>query len=353
MKSKRWTISVAGAFLLLLCLTAAAVLVVDPYFHYHKPLKGMAYEMEDVEYANDGIARNFDYDTVIIGTSTTWGFSIDKANELFDVDSIRLTFPGEGFKRTNEGLQAAINTHPDLKTVFRGVDTLLFITDEEHQGYDVYPEYLYDDDIWNDVYYLFNGDVLCNKVFLEVVRSLKQEEARDFDSYNGEYATGNREAVIEAYERPDKEEGTVKDDETEQMFQTLNKNLEYNVIDTIEANPDITFYIFFPPYSILWWDELNQHGRDVLERRIEMEKIAIEKLITYENVRLFSFNTNEELVCNLDHYTDDVHYTADINTQMLEWMKDGEYELTEDNYMEYLNRITEFYCNYDYDNLFQ
>ena len=39
--------------------------------------------------------------------------------------------------------------------------------------------------------------------------------------------------------------------------------------------------------------------------------------------------------------------------QIMEWMKDGRYELTEENYMEYIDDITEFLSNYEYNAIFE
>lgn len=354
MNSKRWACRVIGAYVLLLCLTAVAVFIVDPYFHYHAPLEGMSYVMDEAEYVNDGITKNFDYDMVITGSSTTRGFSTEAADELFRSKSVRLTFLGEGFRRVNDNLQTAVRTHPDLKLVIRGVDTLFFVTEEDWLGYDSYPEYLYDDCLGNDVYYVFNGDVLLGKVFPEVIRSFRREPAQGFDAYIDKYGeAGSRESVMADYKRPEKEERIVDEAETKQMLLTLENNLQKNVIAIMEENPDITFYLFLPPYSILWWDQYHQYGSEVLERRILMEKYAIEKLLTCENVRLFSFTSNGEWICNFENYCDSVHYTKDANTQILKWMRDGEYELTQDNYMQYIDSITEFLCNYDYDALFE
>ncbi len=349
MKSRRWVLSLIVGYFLLLCIIAGAVIIVDPYFHFHAPIDGISYVMEDEQYMVNGITKNFDYDTVITGSSTTRCFSTALIDKLYDTRSVRLTLSGESFKGVNDNLQAAIDTHPDLKFVIREIGTLWFVTDENYMGQDSYPEYLYDSDLWNDVYYIFNGDVLCNKVFPEIMRTINREPARNFDSYLSNAGTG-KEIVLSKYKRPLKDEKDI--DGTEEMMSALDRNLQKNVIGIIEENPDITFYLFFPPYSICWWDSLNQNGEGVLLRRIQMEKYAIEKLIPYENVRLFSFFTDYDGICDLDNYVDEVHYTESMSTQMLKWMKAGEYELTEDNYEEYISNITEFYCNYDYDSLF-
>ena len=75
-------------------------------------------------------------------------------------------------------------------------------------------------------------------------------------------------------------------------------------------------------------------------------------LLQYENVRLYSFFDNFELVCNSDLYSDEGHYNESVNSQILVWMRNKEHELTKDNYQEYCKNIREFYMNYDYDSLF-
>ena len=144
----------------------------------------------------------------------------------------------------------------------------------------------------------------------------------------------------------------VTKEETDEFFGYLRQNLETNVLTIIREHPDVEFYLFFPPYSICWWDTLNQKGTAVLERRIDMEKYAIEKMLQYENVRLFSFFNKYDLICNLDNYVDDIHYTGDVNNLILQWMKSGEYELTKENYEDYIAKERAFYTSYDYDQLF-
>lgn len=355
MKEKKWCISFLLSYSILIFLITVLVVVIDPYFHYHAPIKGLSYVDDNKgEYVNDGISKNFSYNAMITGTSTTMGFHVEEANRVFNKDFVKVFFLGEGFKRINDNLVSAIDANPDLDFVIRGVDPIWFITDENEQGMDEYPEYLYDDQIWNDVYYILNRDVLIGDVIPVIGQTIeKRLQGNEENTLNeGVYVTG-KDNVVKRYNRQPKEIKVVEDEETAYFFDMLNRNLEKNVISTIRENPDITFYIFFPPYSICWWDSLNQYGTDVLKRRIDMEQFAIEKILEYENVRLFSFFNNFDLVCDLDNYGDEIHYAEKINSQILIWMKEGEYELTEDNYLDYIEEISDFYCNYDYDAIFE
>ena len=58
------------------------------------------------------------------------------------------------------------------------------------------------------------------------------------------------------------------------------------------------------------------------------------------------------MICNLDNYKDIMHYSEDINSHILEWIKDDEYLLTKENAGEYLKNEKEFYMNYNYESIF-
>jgi len=124
-----------------------------------------------------------------------------------------------------------------------------------------------------------------------------------------------------------------------------------NVTAVVEENPDITFYFFITPYSVCFWDEQYRAGR--LHYMFEAEKIMIEEVLKYDNVRLFSFTDHYEWTCNLELYEDQAHYSPEVNSGMIRFMKEGKCELTTDNYQDYMNEVIGFYSAYDYEQIYQ
>lgn len=280
-------------------------------------------------------------------------FRKEKVDTILGGNSLNVYYLGEGFKVINEGLETALETHPDLKLVVRTVDTTWFVSAVNWEGRESYPEYLYDKNPFNDVYYIYNKDVWKDNLIPSIVQSFKngfQGEVKQ-EGFGSRGLTG-KENVLKNYKRPEKEIKEVTQEETEDFLNYLEENLNVNVLQVIKDYPDVEFYLFFPPYSICWWDQLNQNGTAVLERRIDLEKYAIEKMLQFDNIHLFSFFNNYDLICNLDYYVDDVHYTGDVNNLILQWMKSGEYELTKENYEDYIAKEKAFYTSYDYDQLF-
>ena len=80
----------------------------------------------------------------------------------------------------------------------------------------------------------------------------------------------------------------------------------------------------------------------------EAQAIVIEELLQYKNAKLFGFDWDFAMVCDLDNYFDRIHFSTEVSEQLLRYMADGKYLITQDNYQEYLADTREFYHNYDY-----
>lgn len=349
MSGRQWGIMSLSLLAVLLLVLGGLTVIVDPFFHYHAPLKGLAYRLHNERYQNNGILRHFDYDAVIAGTSMAQNFKTSELDALFGTTSVKVALSGAKYKEIDENLSAM---RPDVRYVFRCLDSnvLLMDKDSRTRPYDALPNYLYDDNLCNDVSYIFNKTVLLSNTVGALAYTKNGGATTSFDDYSNwmEGCVFGKEAVDQTYSRaPDRAEAAAYTDADELM---LRENIAQNVTALIEAHPNTTFYLFFPPYSIYYWDSLRQAG--TLERQLTAEKRAIELLLPYENVRLFSFLDEFDLAVNLDKFKDIGHYSEDINSQMLEWMASGEHQLTLENYGAYCERVWNFYTAYDYDALF-
>ena len=72
----------------------------------------------------------------------------------------------------------------------------------------------------------------------------------------------------------------------------------------------------------------------------------------YDNIKLSSFFNNYNLICDLENYKDMLHYGEDINSKILLWVFNGDYQITKDNYQGYCEGERTFYLNYDYEKIF-
>ncbi len=353
MKSyKKWSIGCLLTTVLILIIGGAITTVIDPFFHYHAPLNFLEYPINNQRYQNDGIAKNFKYDAIIIGTSMVENFKTTEFDEVYNVHSIKVPYSGASYKEINDALERAIKANPELGTVIRCLDYNRLMDDKNaltHEP-DSYPNYLYDDFLLNDTNYIFNKTVLFRETW-EVIAYTKQgEKTPGFDEYCSwsDASSFGKEFLDASYKRPEKSKEIFEMQETDYI--KLRENITQNVINLAQKNPQVKFYYFFPPYSIYYWDSLYRKGN--LEAQLNAEKEALELILECDNVYIFSFFDEFDLICNLDNYKDFLHYSGEINSQILKWMNNGEHRITKENYKEYCDIVYDFYTSYDYDTLF-
>ena len=342
-------LSVIISFVVVVC---GFNILIDPYYHYHKPLWNRGYYLDTSmeRYINDGILKHYEYDALIIGNSMAQNFKTSEFDEIFGVNSVKTGFAGASFKEIDQNIQVALKYNKKLKTIIRSIDDNKFLDDKDMMNYGTYPTYLYDNNIFNDVKYVLSKDILKKSLSLVYHSVFAKDREINFDVYgrwNDGYTFG-KESVLKTYKRSTK--SSVTYDLTAEDVETVKGTINQNVIQTAKQNPDVTFYLFITPYSIIYWDSLNQEG--IMNKHIQAQKIAIELMLECTNIKLYSFCENIDITANLDNYKDVGHYGAEINSLMLKYMKNGEYLLTKDNYNEYIENITQIYTNYDYDAIF-
>nr|MCR5278312.1 hypothetical protein [Lachnospiraceae bacterium] len=350
-KSKKWALTLIIFPIFVLVAIGTFTAVIDPYFHYHAPLQGLGYILEDERYQNDGIARHFDYDAMIAGTSMTENFKTSTLDSLFGTHSVKTPFSGGSYYEVNNIIKVGIKNNPKLKTVIRGLDYGRIIEDKNHTDYDpeTYPNYLYDDNITNDLSYILNKNALF--MALQDVLGFNSEGKLeiDFDKYANwtPYYPIGRDAVNANYDRASLSYVGTQYHLTEEEIITVKENVSQNIVETVEANPDIDFYLFITPYNIYYMDFY--YVRGMMLKQLEAERMMIEAIVGYENVHLYSFFTDTELILNIDEFRDIGHYSEKVSEEILRWMKEGKGLITKDNYEAYCSEVYDYYMNADYD----
>ena len=72
MKAKKWLITLFASVVSVLLVMALTVYIYDPYCYYRIPDDRLI--VNNYRFLNAGIAKNADYDTVILGSSMTQNF---------------------------------------------------------------------------------------------------------------------------------------------------------------------------------------------------------------------------------------------------------------------------------------
>lgn len=349
-QSKKWFKKCIWSLVGAIFLVFAIVYVFYPYFHFHKPFSFVSYRLYDERYTNDGISRHFDYDAIVTGTSMAQNFKTTEMDDLFGTKAVKETFSGAGYMELSENLERALQRNTSLKTIIWTMDYNAFLREKDWTQYEGYPTYLYDDNPWNDVSYVFNKATLYHGVLPNVMKTLSGQSSTTMDEYSSWDKETGLEYIMQSYDRWE-EKADMIGGLTEEEREMVTANIKENFVDLVNQYPDTTFYIFYTPYSICFWDFLNQEGR--MQMQFEAEQIATELLLECPNVKLFNFYEKYDVITNTDNYRDKEHYSAEINSKILEWMAYGDGLVTKENYQERLEKEKEFYLNYDYESIFR
>lgn len=349
---KKWALSLMALLLAALVLLGTVTVIIDPFFHYHAPLDGLQYSIFYERYQNDGIVKHFDYDALITGNSMCENFKTSEMDALFGTNAIKVPFSGATEKELDTLNRTAIEYNDDIRMILMDVDYQHLIIEKDALTYDEsdYPTFLYDNNPFNDVKYLFNKSIF--KYSLEVLTyTLAGNTTTSFDDYafwDTPDVPYGRDIVLMTYRRA--EPSDVVYTLTDEQAALVRANIEQNVLETARANPQIEFYIFIPPFSMYYWDRLDRAGE--MEMQLAAEREAVALLLTCDNIHLYSFTDAFDLVQDMDQYKDYIHYNSKVNSWMLECMAAGEHRITRDNCEAYFTRVHDFYTGFDYDTLF-
>lgn len=359
---RRWSILTLSSTVAVLAVLAAFTAYIDPLFHYHGPLEQFEYPLNsDDRYQNSGILRNFEYNGLIIGNSMSQAFKTSEAEALFRVPFVKTPFPSANFQEINDNLEVAYAAGKEIQYVIRSLDfnyrricKVYSSQDEYRAELDMeFPSYLYNSSLIDDVNYVLNKSIFLDRTLWVINFTRSGSQSTTFDNYGVVDKSGSPRSfnygakfVFRHYTLGEPYNSAPMSDE---MRQTIIRNIRQNVTDLADAHPETTFYLFFPPYSICYWDL--QQNAGAVDLHIDVAQVVIEELLKHSNINFYSFFTNYDLICDLNNYWDYGHYGEWVNSWILEQMHSGNYLLTEDNYLEHLDAMREFYNSYDYASL--
>ncbi|MDL2293806.1 hypothetical protein LJC60_04160 [Ruminococcaceae bacterium OttesenSCG-928-D13] len=350
-KYKKTLIKIAAIALALLVLCAGAIAAIDPFFHYHAPLEGLAYTIDSETrfYYTPGLARHSSYDSILVGSSVAAAFKPQAFAEHMGLNTHLATVDASYPKNHALVTEIALESDNDVNTVFIVLDLqyLGMPADQYHDG-DI-PLYLYDDDPFNDTQYLLNKQVLftyAGGVLLKTAQggstpSVENAFGRPWDVIFKEVRT------LQSYEEQMTVPGSLLDFSGVDGVQNARRNLDENLAPLVQAYPEVSFKFIFPPISMAYLYGLMQKG--YFNTALEELAAVIEGLLGLPNAEAYFFLGMEEVVANLYHYADVVHFPDPVGERLVALMAQGKYRLTKENWRAKLDDFAALVQNFNYE----
>jgi hypothetical protein len=327
-----------------LIIVAAVALnfVVDPLQLFRPARLFAAMYSQDSRMQDAGLIRSQDFDTVFMGTSLAIHFRQSDLDRVLGVHSLKLSLNGSTSVEQNFVLAAALERHP--KRVLWELDDWIFRDAPDTDSNIYLPADLYRRNARGLASYLFSGAMARESAWI-LARSIPPIEkpvawlttgvlfkfpiarvddinvpCSGFDvaqAYNAKKAMAAFRHITDPVRSAYLADGADYDVKV--------RNFERDMIGLIAANPDVTFEIYFPPYSILQWVAMRDASPQTFEQVYNFTAYASRRLTAFPNVRLYDFREAKDVTHDLNNYADVIHHSPTIDLKVLSWLAEGKY----------------------------
>ncbi|WP_127532495.1 copper amine oxidase N-terminal domain-containing protein [Paenibacillus kobensis] len=312
---------------------------VDPLQHYRKAWYPPVYSSEE-RYQNAGLARNYSYDTIILGTSMTENFSPNAVGKALGGKVMKLPLRGSVVSEQYETAKLALSTG-QVKRVLWGLDYFA-LREESDTGEGTFPGYLYDDKLWNDYPYWFSITPYTElaKGAAKKLFSHHGTELETLDSWDS-WTKFDKRLVLSDYKEAQQTEAYFG--LNEDPLADVQESFNTYVLPLVKEYPQVQFDFYYPPYSILRHAVWRQTNPVRYDNQMTMRKWMFEQLDMQPNASVFDFQAESRWTFDLDQYKDLSHHRGSINTEIAEAVgrKDAAYLLTRGNIDEHNSQLNQ------------
>ena len=314
---------------LMICfvLVGAFVWFFDPFHQYHQPFLGLNAVLNDRDNQMPGTIRNFDYDSLLVGSSVAENFDSEYLDAQYGCQTLKVIRASGSLADLLYYVNMAEEAQ-NLKQIVWCLD--LFALDASTEvtlNAEDIPRYLHTRTPFDDIPYLYNKEIILQKIPAMIVSSIQGINVGG-DAYNWSKGKNfSASGAMRFYDRP-AEIPQINNVPASDYEELVLENIAL-LKEQIQGHPEIQYKFIFPPYSLLWWDCAWLNG--YREEKFYILEEVMSALVHYENLEIYYYQNDEEIVCNLDHYMDMIHYSPEINQEMLERMAANAGRITADN----------------------
>ena len=350
MTSKKWVISFISLSLIFMLVLMGVVYAYDPFCYYRIPEN--RFIVNNYRFLNAGIAKNAEYDSVIIGSSMTQNFNIQSFREKLNVNPIKLSVGAMSI----EGMKITYNLVKDIdkaQKIFLCID--IPSLNKEEDDLSTYATYLYNKTPADDFKYLIGYETWTRLLPLSMAFNVLEKSGVNLPDFYGSYSIDNigewhsqavydKNIIIKNYLNKNTGLSTQNSkDAYKRMVQNTDKIVDVICKDGKEV------VLFFPPYSALFW--YNSMQNELFEDYVKVKSYIVNKVEEMSNVSVYDFQPMPQ-ICDLNNYKDITHYRAEINEDMVDCFANEQYRVTGetiDNSIKELRKKVEEFKNNNSD----
>jgi hypothetical protein len=335
-------IRLLSASALLILMAAALNFAVDPLQILRPARFFVGMYSPDSRLQDAGLIHSQDFDTVLMGTSLAIHFRQSDIDRILGVKSLKLALNGSNSREQTFVLAAAFDRQP--KRVIWEIDDWIFHDAPDIDSNVYLPADLYRWNARGIAGYLLSGAMARESAWITarsipplepIVARLSNDGMFKFpisrvDDINvlrpdaDLAATYNAQRALAAFRHiTDPVRSKYLADDTDYDMKV--RVFERDAIGLITANPDVTFDIYLPPYSILQWVAMRDALPGTLDSVYDFSAYFCRRLVAFPNVRLHDFRSVKEVTHDLNNYSDVIHHSPAVDLKILSWLAEGKY----------------------------
>lgn len=328
MRPGKWTAGFFGIVCSLFMIFSLVVYVVDPFFQFR--VKDHSY-MLNGWFVSGGLIENYDYDTLIIGSSMTQNFDMDKFRDKLEVNPLHIGLGGINRVEIQDFMRIAYQVGK-ADQYYICTDLTAF-TDDTHKSR--YPAYLLRQDMLSRVQYFLSYEawfrympvdmalLAANKAGVGLPEKFRYKMSVDrLGDWGLEYKFG-KDIVIDNYIN---ERYAVSQVDTTDLYKWMTEHIDW-YLDMFDFDKGEHIF-FFPPYSSLYWCDAQE--KEYFHAYLMAKQYFMKKARERGVHTIYDFQS-AVFTMDLDNYKDTTHFAPKINDWMIECFAKEDYMVTDKN----------------------
>jgi len=362
MKNKKIILTYIITVLLLALLFFGTLFFYDPLklFHNHGEYKD--YIQKNMREQAAGIINNWDFDSIILGTSMLENTSSKEASNLLGGNFVNLSLSGSNYSERKFVLDYALKKKK-LKKVLYSLDYLGGFS----KGGDITKwDYLYDDNRLNDfkayindryLKWLFSFHtkkwIMGRKISLDRPNAWYKDKSNAirFGGLDHWFKSRNHKEIRRAFSQilhatKEIKAGNMMVTDITKKLEMSKNYIDETLLSSVRKYPRTKFIFILPPYSRIKYAIWAQYDKSYFKRYKKSLKYLVSQTKKYKNIKVYGWGT-EKFLDHISNYKDLRHYEYKINSWMLKAIKKQKGLLSMRNIDNYLKQISQKALHYD------
>lgn len=302
------------------------------YFDYYQVfgLNNNIYTL-DQRRVNPGIARHYDYELAMTGTSTVENMLVDDLDRILGKKSVNLPLSG-GTVHEHSLMIAKILEFGKAKQIYYGLDIFSYAFRPDEDRVRLSPMFWSENPL-QKMKSLLQIDVMANFFKKPVIESTIENSqptwVKRFGFWADQYEYSEESTL--GFDPFEMGTGLMNIDEILRFRRPVFSYDNFvagfeQILQQVKENPEVEFVFFFPPVSMFWWHCLDMEKK--AEDATRFKEYMVTELNKLPNAKTHDFQLALEITNDLNNYKDMVHFGPDVTIQMIEWLKSGKYLVT-------------------------